>query len=147
MTAALGIVWAHAVNTRLVLEFKDLDFMASVAGSNSRAVPISQGEQREKRCITIAKSPISAVRSFSYCVDSGGIKLVATEEVEEEEEEGAIAMMMATSSSSSSSSTQPSSSSLQDKSRSTNFWERAIASRSSAAPGLRIESQHHNLFG
>jgi hypothetical protein len=51
VSAALGIVWAHAVNTRLLLE--------SYAGG--------------ARSITVAKSPSVAVQSFSYTIDASGI--------------------------------------------------------------------------
>jgi len=56
VTPALGIVWSHSVNTRLVLEyFGDLN-----------------------RRITVAKSPVSRVVSVRYVVNEGGISCTTT---------------------------------------------------------------------
>jgi hypothetical protein len=51
VTPALGTLWAHCVNTRLVLEYFD-----------------------QKRRMTIAKSPCSPVVSFFYQVAAAGIE-------------------------------------------------------------------------
>lgn len=84
-TPALGTLWSHSVNNRLVMEY--------------------EGEGRK---LTIAKSPISPVVSFSYQISSSGVELLS---------EGDIAP--------------------------DNFWNMRISSKRSAAPGMRIESQHH----
>eukprot|EP00884_Botryococcus_braunii_P018602 jgi/Botrbrau1/5425/Bobra.182_1s0027.1 len=52
VTAALGLVWAHASNTRLVLE----------AG-------------RGKRYIRIAKSPVAPTMSFAFRITTAGLQL------------------------------------------------------------------------
>jgi hypothetical protein len=68
VTAALGYVWAHAVNTRIVLEFKDMGLLLDEGG-------MVQAEGLEKRCLTVAKSPLAPVRSYPYAIDASGINL------------------------------------------------------------------------
>jgi RAD51-like protein 1 len=58
-TAALGPLWSHCVNTRLVLEYFS-DF---------------EGKQNVRR-LTIAKSPVSPVVSFVYQVTCAGLELI-----------------------------------------------------------------------
>ena len=60
-TAALGVLWAHSVNTRLVL-----DFTAESPGT---------------RRLTVAKSPTAPVVSFAYCIKDAGPLLVSEERV------------------------------------------------------------------
>ena len=59
VTPALGTLWAHCVNTRLVLE--------------------SFGQYRR---MTIAKSPVSPVVSFLYTITSAGIEVIGDNENE-----------------------------------------------------------------
>jgi hypothetical protein len=73
VTAALGFMWAHAINTRIVLEFKDMGMLVDDAG-------MILAEGVEKRSLTIAKSPLAAVRSYPYAIDAGGISLLGDAE-------------------------------------------------------------------
>jgi len=58
ITAALGVTWAHAVNTRFVLEFTPLD--------------------SKIRQLTIAKSPLAPVISIAYSLQSAGLVIEET---------------------------------------------------------------------
>lgn len=117
VTAALGYVWAHAVNTRIVLEFKDMGLLLDEGG-------MVQAEGLEKRCLTVAKSPLAPVRSYPYAIDASGINLQGDAEEADltASQENATALIG-------------------------NFWERKIAGRQHTAPGFRMDAQHHNLFG
>eukprot|EP01104_Vermistella_antarctica_P005070 TRINITY_DN15490_c0_g1_i1.p1 TRINITY_DN15490_c0_g1~~TRINITY_DN15490_c0_g1_i1.p1 ORF type:complete len:445 (-),score=62.94 TRINITY_DN15490_c0_g1_i1:34-1368(-) len=65
VTAALGTLWAHAVNTRLVLEYTDME---PSDGTTSF------------RSLTVAKSPLSAVTSIHYHVTKSGLEEVDVSE-------------------------------------------------------------------
>eukprot|EP01125_Pyxidicula_operculata_P019460 TRINITY_DN706_c0_g1_i4.p1 TRINITY_DN706_c0_g1~~TRINITY_DN706_c0_g1_i4.p1 ORF type:complete len:250 (+),score=30.95 TRINITY_DN706_c0_g1_i4:434-1183(+) len=61
-TAALGVMWAHSVNNRIVMEYS----------------PSLEREFNNKsiRQMTIAKSPVSPVVSFPYFINDAGINLL-----------------------------------------------------------------------
>jgi len=70
-TAALGTLWAHCVNTRLVLDFSHQH---------------RRDNTSELRKITIAKSPTAPVASFYYHIRAGG--LVLDDELNRNQESG-----------------------------------------------------------
>lgn len=63
-TAALGTVWSHCVNTRLVLEYYHPNEV------------IEEAKDRKLFRMIIAKSPVSPVISFPYYIDSNGLNLI-----------------------------------------------------------------------
>lgn len=63
-TAALGTVWSHCVNTRLVLEYYHPNEI------------IEEAKDRKLFRMIIAKSPVSPVISFPYYIDSNGLNLI-----------------------------------------------------------------------
>jgi RAD51-like protein 1 len=68
---ALGPLWSHAVNTRLVLEYyKDH--------------PYSLVQPLDLRRLIIAKSPVSPVVKFPYFIDNKGIHILAATDVNDE---------------------------------------------------------------
>jgi hypothetical protein len=60
--AALGIVWAHNVNTRFALDYN----------ANLAATPENQGI----RILTIAKSPQFSFSKFEYKIDETGARIL-----------------------------------------------------------------------
>lgn len=70
VTAALGTLWLHAVNTRLVLEWAER--------------PLLPGARQ----LIIAKSPVSPVVSFPFLIDAQGICLIKRPGTQEEEGQG-----------------------------------------------------------
>eukprot|EP01102_Stenamoeba_stenopodia_P019210 TRINITY_DN7185_c0_g1_i2.p1 TRINITY_DN7185_c0_g1~~TRINITY_DN7185_c0_g1_i2.p1 ORF type:complete len:446 (+),score=89.76 TRINITY_DN7185_c0_g1_i2:28-1338(+) len=68
VTAALGPVWSHCVNTRLVFEYRDNNELPNDDSSLNSNV----------RMMTIAKSPISAVYTLPYIITAAGVELVVS---------------------------------------------------------------------
>jgi hypothetical protein len=145
VTAALGYVWAHAVNTRIVLEFKDMGLLLDEGG-------MVQAEGLEKRCLTVAKSPLAPVRSYPYAIDASGINLLG--DAEEADLTASQVELRPLSSRCNHLPDEfrlwcPTLYALQENATALigNFWERKITGRQHTAPGFRMDAQHHNLFG
>ncbi|KAL6053597.1 DNA repair protein RAD51 [Balamuthia mandrillaris] len=135
VTAALGTLWAHAVNNRLVLEYSN--------NHHRRFVLQEQNEEERAavRRLIVAKSPISPVVSFCYRITNVGLVQVRLDgeerskegkggDGEEERMEEEEATMM-------------------NAAEVTNFWTGHITDRSSASalPGGSLnEQQHFALF-
>ncbi len=143
VTAALGYVWAHAVNTRIVLEFKDMGLLLDEGG-------MVQAEGLEKRCLTVAKSPLAPVRSYPYAIDASGINLQGdAEEADLTASQVGLSLPGATHLPNEACLWCPTLRAVQENATALigNFWERKIAGRQHTAPGFRMDAQHHNLFG
>lgn len=72
LAAGLGMVWAHCVNTRLVLQYAAGAACAPPAPHTAHAPPLFGAAARAME-LRVAKSPVSPEATFGYAVDERGL--------------------------------------------------------------------------
>ena len=77
--AALGVKWAHCVNTRIVLEGATESSMMPAEGDGDRAGAKHPGAR--SRVVKVVKSPQCALRGFEYQVWEGGVRVLGDRKV------------------------------------------------------------------
>ena len=77
--AALGVKWAHCVNTRIVLEGATESSMMPAEGDGDRAGAKHPGAR--SRVVKVVKSPRCALRGFEYQVWEGGVRVLGDRKV------------------------------------------------------------------
>lgn len=73
VSPALGALWAHAVNTRLIMQLQATHRTVSLL--RFICVPCLKSQAFARFQITIAKSPVAPVSGFSYLISSAGIEV------------------------------------------------------------------------
>ena len=75
LEAALGVAWAHAVNTRFIMQAENAPVPA--AGTGGAAAVVSSGQLRT---LTVAKSPMFPQARIPYHISVAGWEVLSIKE-------------------------------------------------------------------